>query len=42
MGFVPPALSAVGTKLNVIVRGRAGAAEVVAMPFVPNRYVRKV
>ncbi|MDO9222599.1 MAG: glycine cleavage T C-terminal barrel domain-containing protein, partial [Caulobacter sp.] len=42
MGFVPPALSAVGTKLNVIVRGRAGAAEVVAMPFVPHRYVRKV
>ncbi len=42
MGFVPPALSAVGTRLNVIVRGRAGAAEVVATPFVPNRYVRKV
>ena len=42
MGFVPPALSAVGTRLNVIVRGRAGAAEVVPMPFVPNRYVRKV
>lgn len=42
MGFVPPALSAVGTKLNVIVRGRAGAAEVVAMPFVPHAYVRKI
>jgi len=42
MGYVPPAQSAVGTRLNVIVRGRAGAAEVVAMPFVPNRYVRKV
>ncbi|MDP1631281.1 MAG: glycine cleavage system aminomethyltransferase GcvT [Caulobacter sp.] len=42
MGFVPPALSAVGTALKVIVRGKAGTAQVVAMPFVPNRYVRKV
>jgi len=42
MGFVPPAHAGVGSRLNVIVRGRAGAAEVVAMPFVPNRYVRKV
>jgi aminomethyltransferase len=42
MGFVPPALAAVGTRLSVIVRGKSGAAEVVAMPFVPNRYVRKV
>ena len=42
MGFVPPALAGLGTRLNVIVRGKAGAAEVVAMPFVPNRYVRKL
>lgn len=41
MGFVPPACAAVGTRLNVIVRGKAQAAEVVAMPFVPHRYVRK-
>jgi aminomethyltransferase len=41
MGFVPPALAAVGTGLNVIVRGKAGAAQVVAMPFVPHTYVRK-
>lgn len=41
MGFVPPAASAVGTPLQVIVRGRAQPAEVVAMPFVPHRYVRK-
>lgn len=41
MGYVPPAHAAVGTRLNVLVRGRAGAAEVVAMPFVPHRYVRK-
>jgi aminomethyltransferase len=42
MGYAPPALSAVGTRLKVIVRGKAGAAEVVATPFVPNRYVRKL
>lgn len=42
MGFVPPALSAPGTKLNVIVRGRSQAAEVTALPFIPHRYVRKV
>ena len=41
MGFVPPAMSAVGTRLNVIVRGKTQACEVVAMPFVPHRYVRK-
>ncbi len=41
MGFVPPECAAIGTRLNVIVRGKAQAAEVVAMPFVPHRYVRK-
>jgi aminomethyltransferase len=41
MGFVPPALAAPGTPLTVNVRGKAQAAEVVAMPFVPHRYVRK-
>ncbi len=41
MGFVPSAASAVGTPLQVIVRGRAQPAEVVALPFVPHRYVRK-
>jgi aminomethyltransferase len=41
MGFVPPALSALGTRLQVIVRGKPQAAEVVAMPFFPNRYFRK-
>ncbi len=41
MGFVPPALAAVGTSLQVIVRGRSQPAEVVALPFVPHRYVRK-
>lgn len=42
MGFAPPALAAVGTALKVIVRGKAQACEVVAMPFVPHRYVRKL
>jgi aminomethyltransferase len=41
MGFVPPAMQTLGTRLNVIVRGKAQAAEVVPMPFVPHRYVRK-
>jgi aminomethyltransferase len=41
MGFVPPAHAEVGGRLSVIVRGKAQAAEVVAMPFVPHRYVRK-
>ena len=42
MGFAPPALADVGTCLKVIVRGKAQAAEVAAMPFVPHRYVRKL
>jgi aminomethyltransferase len=40
MGYVPPALAAPGTKLQVSVRGRAQPAEVTAMPFVPHNYVR--
>jgi aminomethyltransferase len=40
MGFVPPALSSPGTRLTVMVRSRAQAAEVVALPFVPHRYRR--
>ena len=41
MGYVPPALAALGARLEVLVRGRTQPAEVVAMPFVPNRYYRK-
>jgi aminomethyltransferase len=41
MGFVPPAFSAPGTPLQVIVRGKAQGAEVVALPFLPHRYVRQ-
>jgi len=40
MGFVPPSLSAPATRLEVVVRDRAQAAEVVPLPFVPHRYVR--
>ena len=42
MGFVPPVYAAAGSKLKVIVRGKAQTAEVTAMPFVPHRYVRKL
>lgn len=41
MGFVPPALAAPGTALKVLVRGKAQAAQVTPLPFVPHRYVRK-
>lgn len=41
MGYVPPAFAGLGTDLKVIVRGKAAAAEVVAMPFVAQRYYRK-
>ncbi len=41
LGFVPPQYRAPGTAVQVLVRGRALPAEVVATPFVPHRYVRK-
>ena len=41
MGYVPPAFAELGTELKVIVRGKPAAAEVVAMPFVAQRYYRK-
>jgi aminomethyltransferase len=40
MAFIPPALAAPGTQLSALVRGKAQAAEVVTLPFVPHRYVR--
>jgi aminomethyltransferase len=42
LAFVPPLLSDPGTKLKVIVRGKAQAAEVAPLPFVAHRYVRKL
>lgn len=41
MGYVPPALSELGTEVKVVVRGKPLAAEVVGTPFVPTRYYRK-
>jgi aminomethyltransferase len=35
LGYVPPALADVGTRLEVIIRNRAVAARVVETPFVP-------
>ena len=40
MGYVPPAFTALGTRINAIVRGKPVPMEVVAMPFVPTRYYR--
>jgi aminomethyltransferase len=41
MAYVPAALAAVGTKITLAQRGKVPIAEVVQMPFVPHRYVRK-
>jgi aminomethyltransferase len=41
MGYVPPKFAELGTELKVIVRGKPASAEVVAMPFVAQRYYRK-
>src|SRR5450830_528294 len=40
MAYVPPAYTALGTRVNAMVRGKPVAMEVVAMPFVPTRYFR--
>jgi aminomethyltransferase len=40
MGYVAAAHATVGTKVQIFVRGKALAASVAAMPFVPNRYHR--
>ncbi|KQW83116.1 glycine cleavage system aminomethyltransferase GcvT [Brevundimonas sp. Root1279] len=41
MGYVPPAFAELGTDLKVVVRGKPAAAEVIATPFVAQRYYRK-
>ena len=41
LGYVPPAFAELGTDLKVVVRGKPAAAEVIAMPFVAQRYYRK-
>jgi aminomethyltransferase len=40
MGYVSAEQSAVGTRVQAIVRGKAVPMEIVTMPFVPNRYFR--
>lgn len=40
MGYVEAAFAAVGTELDLMVRGKALPAKVVALPFVPNRFFR--
>ena len=40
MGYVETAFAAVGTPVDLIVRGRSLPGQVVNLPFVPHRYVR--
>ena len=40
MGYVAPGFQAPGTKIFLEVRGKRLAAEVVKLPFVPNRFKR--
>ena len=41
MAYVPAAMSAPGTAVTLVQRGKLHRATVTPMPFVPNRYVRK-
>jgi aminomethyltransferase len=41
MAYVPTALAVPGTRITLVQRGKVHHAEVVQMPFVPHRYVRK-
>ena len=41
MGYVEAAHAEVGTPLSLMVRGKALAAAVAPLPFVPHRYARK-
>ena len=40
MGYVRPGFATIGTELFAMVRGKPVPMEVVATPFVPNRYHR--
>ena len=40
LGYLPPALAAVGTRVNALVRGKPVPMEVAATPFLPPRYHR--
>ena len=41
MGYVAISYSAIGTNLNLMVRGKAIAAKIVGLPFVPKGFVKK-
>jgi aminomethyltransferase len=40
MGYVPTALAAPGTVIQIAQRGKVHQATVTAMPFIPHNYVR--
>ncbi len=40
MGYVETASAVIGTEVDLIVRGKALPGRIVALPFVPHRYVR--
>ena len=40
MGYVKSDMSAQGTQLEIELRGKSISAEIVALPFVPHRYIR--
>jgi aminomethyltransferase len=42
MGYVDSSHAALGTKVNLVVRGNPLPAIISAMPFVPTRYFRPV
>ena len=41
MGYVETAFAAIGTKLELMVRGQAMPAVVAALPFIPHTYKRQ-
>jgi aminomethyltransferase len=40
MGYVEMAAAAPGTRVNLVVRGQALPAEIIKLPFIPNRFKR--
>jgi aminomethyltransferase len=40
MGYVTPTFASPGTKVNLMVRGTPLPAEIVKLPFIPNRFKR--
>jgi aminomethyltransferase len=40
MGYVESAFAAIGTPVDLMVRGKPLPARIAAMPFVPNNYRR--